>query len=206
MRPIRWFMAALAVTAIAAPALAQESAVSLRDRILQAARLPEATQEARVLGVPERDLRTIFGTAREQRLPAGVLTEVIVTQNEAVREHGPVENFGAFVQSRLAQGLRGRELAAAIRAEHASRGIGKGKRLRDDSPGPPAPSIGGNGAGSGPGSSGERGGGKPADAGKPKDAGRPSGDGTPDAGQAAGAGKSDSPGKSGESPGRKGGK
>jgi hypothetical protein len=44
------------------------------------------------------------------------------TENKAIREHGPVDNFGAFVQRRLDEGLRGRDLADAIRAEHAAHG------------------------------------------------------------------------------------
>jgi hypothetical protein len=46
---------------------------------------------------------------------------------DAVKAGAPKENFGATVNALLARGLRGRELAAAIHAEHARRGIGQGK-------------------------------------------------------------------------------
>lgn len=129
MRGIPLLLMAIAL-AVAAPAASQDAGPTPREVILAALHLPEVTQEARTLGVPEADIRTIFDTARERRLPVGVLSEVFVTGNEAVREHGPIDNFGAFVQSRLDQGLRGRDLAAAIRAEHQARGIGRGKSLR----------------------------------------------------------------------------
>jgi hypothetical protein len=176
MRTSTWIFT-VAALAVAAPGAAQESSTAIRDAILGAARLPEDTREARILGVPESDIRAIFGAAREQRLPAGVLHEVLVSGNESIREHGPIDNFGAFVQSKLAQGLRGRDLAAAIRAEHAARGIGRGNKLR---------------APDGPGASGAAG--DKAKGGKPDQAGK-SGQG----------GKPDSPGKSGDNAGKKGG-
>jgi hypothetical protein len=116
----------LATALAAAPTAAQEAGTTAMESLLQAIRLPRAAQQARILGVPEQDLRVVFDTAREKRLPAGILTEVIEEENNSIREHGPVDNFGAFVQARLGEGLRGRELAAAIRAEHAARGKGKG--------------------------------------------------------------------------------
>lgn len=124
MKLARFVLAAVAL-AIAAPVAAQDSPNTI-EGLLKAIRLPQETQEARILGVPERDIRTILTTGREQRVPAGVLTEVLVVENESIREHGPVDNFGAFVQAQLQQGKRGRDLAAAIRAEHAARGKGKG--------------------------------------------------------------------------------
>jgi len=202
---------ALAVLAAAAPAAAQESTASPRDVLLAALRLPQVTQEARVLGVPEKDLQTIFDTARERRIPAGVLTDVMVSENEACREHGPVENFGAFVQSKLSQGLRGRDLAAAIRAEHAARGIGRGKSLRAK----------GAGAAKGAGHSDEAHGrsdapdkaapGKGAPGGKPDAAGAPSMGGPADKSDPGmpskgGPGKSDAPGKGAGKSGGKGGR
>jgi hypothetical protein len=211
----------LAAAALAAaPAAAQESSTPIRDALLAAIRLPEATREARELGVPERDIRTMLTTARERRLPVGVMTEVIVTQNTAVREHGPVENFGAFVQSKLDQGLRGRELAAAIRAEHAARGIGRGKRL--GMPGAAGAGLDrareatGGAREVGPGAEGRPGAapgrsdppGKPDKAGKPDAPGRPEGAGRTEATPAQGQ-KPELPGRSGEkgagNAGKKGG-
>jgi len=110
---------------VAAPSAAQESS-SMLASVLQALRLPRTTQEARTLGVPESDIRAILDRAREKRVSAAAVNELFETENKAIREHGPVDNFGAFVQRRLDEGLRGRDLADAIRAEHAAHGKGKG--------------------------------------------------------------------------------
>lgn len=114
--------AALFILASGVSAWAQDAEPSLIETILGAILLPAETQEARVLGVPEEDLQTIFTTARERKLPSYTIREIFVESNEAIREHGPIDNFGAFVQARLGQGLRGRDLSDAIRAEHARRG------------------------------------------------------------------------------------
>jgi hypothetical protein len=115
----------LATALAAAPSAAQESS-SMVASVLQALRLPRTTLEARTLGVPESDIRAILDKAREKRVPAADVNELFEHENRAIREHGPVDNFGAFVQSRLNEGLRGRDLAEAIRAEHAAHGKGKG--------------------------------------------------------------------------------
>lgn len=164
--------AALALLLVAVPAHAQDSGELSVAELIQAFRLPAATREARQLGVPERDLLDIFRTARERRVSAGSLADLFFEENDAVRKHGPIDNFGAFVQDKLRQGLRGRELAAAIHAEHARRGMGKGTKH----------------AGDGPGNSDRAG--KPGHAGKPDNAGKPDD-----------AGKPGSPGKSGEKKG-----
>jgi hypothetical protein len=119
----------------AVPVAAQESGSSFLEGILQATRLPTVTREARLLGVSERDLQTIFATARERRIPASSLAELFSEENNAIRKYGPIDNFGAVVQERLNSGLRGRELAAAIHAEHAARGIGKGRPAEVGKPG-----------------------------------------------------------------------
>jgi len=128
-------MTVLVALLAAVPVAAQESSSGFLQELLQAARLPTVTREARVLGVPERDLQTIFAAAREHRIPAGNLAEVLSEENKAIRQHGPVDNFGAFVQEKLDAGLRGRELAAAIHAEHAARGMGKGRPAEAGKPG-----------------------------------------------------------------------
>lgn len=127
---------------VAAPVAAQESGGSVVDRFLLATHLPTVAREARILGVPEHDLQTLFATAREQRMPAASLVELFNEENAAIRKHGPIDNFGAFVQQQLASGLRGRDLAAAIRAEHAARGIGKDRAGKKSGPGEPGTSRG----------------------------------------------------------------
>jgi hypothetical protein len=121
----RVWILVLATVLAAAPSAAQESSGILA-AVLQALRLPGATQEARVLGVPDSDIRAILDRSRERRLSAAAVTDMIEGGNKAIREHGPIDNFGAFVQRRLDEGLRGRDLAEAIRAEHAAHGKGKG--------------------------------------------------------------------------------
>lgn len=118
---------ALAATLVAGPGAAQQqSSPDMLQSILRVIRLPGATMEARALGVPENDLLTIFAAARERQVHSGMVTELLESGNDAMREHGPVDNFGAFVQARLDEGLRGTDLAAAIRAEHARSGKGRG--------------------------------------------------------------------------------
>ena len=151
-RTLGW--AALAAVMIAAPVAAQESDGSLVEDILQAIRLPMLTREARTLGVPDRDLQRIFMTARARRVRAGSLAELFSAENGAIRKHGPIDNFGAFVQDKLDAGLRGRELAAAIQAEHGARGMGH--------PGQAGKSMDQGGKPASPGESG-----KPASPGKP---------------------------------------
>jgi hypothetical protein len=111
--------------AVSAPLHAQTH----RD-IIDAIKLPRAADEAREEGVPEKDVRTAIEGAFKKGVPASETKEVMNQSTRAVRENGPIDNFGAFVQSQLDRGLRGRELAAAIHAEHARRGIGKGKKLK----------------------------------------------------------------------------
>ena len=112
-------------TALAAAPVAAEDSPSIVS-LMQSLRLPRATQEARLLGVHDRDIRDMFDIARENRFTAGDLYDVFEARNASIREHGPVDNFGAFVQAKHREGLRGRDLAAAIRAEHAAHGKGKG--------------------------------------------------------------------------------
>jgi hypothetical protein len=125
MKTCVWILV-VATAWIAAPGAGQESGGGALTSVLQALLLPRTTQEARTLGVPESDIRAILDRAREKRLPAAEVTELFEHENRAIREHGPVDNFGAFVQKRLDEGLRGRDLAEAIRAEHAAHGKGKG--------------------------------------------------------------------------------
>jgi hypothetical protein len=118
-----------------APLPAQQS--DWVNQLLTAARLPVATAEARREGVASSDIRAVLDAMIRAKVPASEATAVIDTTRVLQREQGPVNNFGAFVQSQLAAGKRGPALAAAIRAEHARQGKGnaaKGakNRERDD--------------------------------------------------------------------------
>lgn len=93
-------------------------------KIIGAANLPVSADSARREGIPDREVRIAIEAMRAARVPAEEAKRVLDESRAARREHGPVDNFGAFVQSKLAAGLRGRDLAAAIRAEHRARGMG----------------------------------------------------------------------------------
>lgn len=110
------------------------------DRILASAQLPVAAAEARTEGVSNIQLSDILEMIRRRGLPAEDARYVLEEEVRVVREGGPKENFGAFVQTQLDAGLRGRALADAIHEEHRRRGMGKpGDRgpndRNDDRPG-----------------------------------------------------------------------
>ena len=102
-------------------------------QIITAAQLPMVTAEARREGVASEEIRAVLEAMGRAGVPAHEATAVIDTARVARREHGSMDNFGAFVQAQLAAGKRGRELSAAIRAEHArlGRGRGRGNAARD---------------------------------------------------------------------------
>ncbi|PCC75231.1 hypothetical protein SAMN02745121_04046 [Nannocystis exedens] len=132
-------LVAAPMVAHAAPAAieASESAADRRtpnERILGALTLPLKAQALRKAGVGEGEVKAGLKAAKDKKLPAGDAAEVLDEAAKATRDHGPVDNFGAFVQAKLDAGLRGRDLAAAIREEHAARGKGKGK---SEGKGPP---------------------------------------------------------------------
>lgn len=97
-----------------------------RERLVKASKLPRKATEVRAKGVPASDVKEAMAAAKSKGVKAGDMAEVAEEHGKAVDEHGPIDNFGAFVKAKLDEGLRGRELAAAIRAEHAKRGKGKG--------------------------------------------------------------------------------
>ncbi|MCY1005681.1 hypothetical protein OV079_08900 [Nannocystis pusilla] len=132
-------LAAAPLAAHAAPAAgeASERAEDRRtpnERILGALTLPLKAQALRKSGVGEGEVKAGLKAAKAKKLAAGDAAELLDEAAKATRDHGPVENFGAFVQAKLDAGLRGRDLAAAIREEHAAHGKGKGK---SEGKGPP---------------------------------------------------------------------
>jgi hypothetical protein len=100
-------------------------------KLLRAIRLPEAAELARREGVPAAEVKEVLEAARSRNLPAGDTETIMVEETRAVREKGQIDDFGSFVRSKLDEGLRGRELSDAIRAEHAARGKGKGQGKAD---------------------------------------------------------------------------
>lgn len=94
----------------------------------EAIELPKEAKEMRDLGVPSDEVRAALQAARKRGMKGKEAREMMFEARLAAAENGPVNNFGAFVQARLDEGLRGKELAAAVREEHKARGVGKGNR------------------------------------------------------------------------------
>jgi hypothetical protein len=125
---MKFFMILASVAVIAAPLAAQVpdgTADSMRRRLDALLRIPQRVEDLRRAGVPDTAVRGVLDVLQREKVDPEQSEALIVAQTEAVREHGPTDNFGAFVQARLASGLRGRELADAIRAEHRAHGKGK---------------------------------------------------------------------------------
>ena len=106
------------------------------NQVLAAAQLPVAASAARREWIAGADIRAVLDALRNAGVPAYEATSVLETTRQVHREHGPTDNFGAFVQAQLAAGKRGQALAAAIRQEHARQGKGNAARgASDDKPG-----------------------------------------------------------------------
>lgn len=118
--------AALSLVAlIASVAMAQD--VDPNARIIASLELPHAANEARRAGVGDDQIGIVLGMGKEKKAEAGDVAGALRAGAEGVKDNGPIDNFGAFVQAQLDAGLRGQELAAAIKAEHAAHGKGKGQ-------------------------------------------------------------------------------
>lgn len=106
---------------------------TLIQRITAALELPRLTAAIRETGVPDTTVRSLLNSMDRWRLPNTEQVAILTAERDAARANGPTNNFGAFVQGRLAAGLRGRQLAAAIRAEHLRQGNGPTYKERPDS-------------------------------------------------------------------------
>ncbi len=119
-------MLALPVLAAAQDDAEQTKEPTLLERIQKTAELIETSQEAREAGIPDDEVAEVLQGARERGLSPTETEAVLAESTASVEESGPVDNFGAFVQAQLDEGLRGQELAEAIHAEHKAHGKGKG--------------------------------------------------------------------------------
>ncbi len=121
-----WTLIVLA--ALLQPARAQDTQPSAEASLIaNMLNLPLAVESARRAGIPAGAVQDVLDSLRRRRVPAADAEQILRGEVEAVERGGPRDNFGAFVNAQLARGLRGRELAAAIHAEHARRGIGQGR-------------------------------------------------------------------------------
>jgi len=130
----------VALLLLGSVALAEETSEGLSgwvERVRQAVRLPQATQEAREAGAPEGRIAEILATARERAIPAADVEEIVRVETDALRAGGQPDNFGAAVLEMKARGLRGRDLAEAIHAEQLARGMKKATPGKGKGPGKP---------------------------------------------------------------------
>jgi hypothetical protein len=114
------------ILAAASPLSAQATSEWVT-RLLDASKLPVSAAGARAEGASNEEVSSVLDVLKREKVPPEQAREILDEERASRREHGPVDNFGGFVQSKLDAGLRGRELAEAIRAEHVARGKGKGK-------------------------------------------------------------------------------
>lgn len=132
---------------MAAPALgfADSGAEAKADAVLEALELPEVAQQLRDAGVEEGELGEALGVLRQQE-EADDESEVSSVRNAArvlraeakqAEEHGPIDNFGEFVQEQIDDGVQGRDLAESIRAERQRRGGPPAEDAQDDRPSDP---------------------------------------------------------------------
>jgi hypothetical protein len=98
--------------------------------ILRALEFPRIMQRARAAGAADSTLRGMLEIMRTRGLPAHDATAALETEVEILEQGGNKDAFGQFVKSQVESGLRGRELAASIRAERARRGMGPDRAQR----------------------------------------------------------------------------
>ena len=133
----------------------------------RAIELPAAAERLRERGVPAAEVATAVNAAKDHGLTAGEATDVL----EAGAKGEKLDNFGRFVNDKLDEGLRGRELAEAIHEEQERRGKGGGGKGLDGEGPPGRDEAGtdegkGKGKGKGKGPDGDPGEGKGAGKGK----------------------------------------
>lgn len=109
------------------------TAVAVGTRAQAALRLPAAVAELQAKGVPLSELNRALEAFRANAIPA---TDALTTLDVERGQAEPMRNFGAFVQQQLAEGKRGKDLAAAIRGEH-SRRKGEAEKRRNRNNGEP---------------------------------------------------------------------
>ncbi len=130
LRALRALWITVAGSLITAPVRAQDLG-ALASSILSAIDLPTVVVELSEEGISVEVVGGILDDFINNDVPPGEANDVLTAAVESVREHGPVDNFGSLVQDMLASGLRGQELAQAIREQHESpergRGAGAGR-------------------------------------------------------------------------------
>lgn len=91
--------------------------------VLVALELPVAARDLRAAGVSPAEAAGVLGAAREHGLGPADATRLVLALEAAVRAHGVAPNLAGAVKARLAAGLRGEVLHAAV-AEDVAKGGG----------------------------------------------------------------------------------
>lgn len=156
--------------------------------------LPRHAKAVRAAGVPAEEVRTALRAAKGKGLGADEAADLLEAEEEEAQD-GQIENFGGFVQQKLDEGLRGRDLANAIHEEHAREGKGKhGKGKKAHGPDGDRGPDGEHGPPEGKGPDGEHG---PEGKGPDGEHGPPEGKG-PDGDHGQGGGGKEGKGKGGK--------
>lgn len=157
-----------ALSAQSAPGAPQTRVPTAADSaILRAINLPRVMQRAREAGIPDSSIRGVMDRMRQRGIPADEATTAVDMEVETVERGGNRENFGAFVRAQVESGLRGRDLAASIRAERQRRGMApEGRGGRPEGAGARPESRGGRPEGAGARPEGR--GGRPDSAARPE--------------------------------------
>jgi len=124
---MRASMMVLAVAALAAAPVGAQQPQQQESSIWDILNLPQTVDEGRRAGIPSGSIWGVLDSLRRRGVPGADAGKIVREEVDAVKGGAPRENFGKYVNAQLARGLRGRELAAAIHAEHARRGIGQSK-------------------------------------------------------------------------------
>lgn len=127
-KTLLFFVLILLLTGAEAPARAGEEEaetkpVTIIERVKEAMALPRTAKDSREAGATEEKIREVLEAARARGVPAGETRKILEVENEELRKGGNPDNFGAAVHHLKESGLRGRELAEAIHAEQAARGM-----------------------------------------------------------------------------------
>ncbi|MCA9312482.1 MAG: hypothetical protein KDA21_14810 [Phycisphaerales bacterium] len=117
-----------------APALAADG-----EALKKAADLPMKAQELRDSGLDADQVVATLDAAKEAKLGAGETADLLGAAAPLVKEHGPVDNFGDLVKDKISEGLRGEDLAAAIKAAHEHKGKGPDAASTKPDPAPTKP-------------------------------------------------------------------
>lgn len=113
--------------------------------VMRVLELPRILQRARAAGARDTTVQDLMDIIRRRGIPPEEAIPAIELEVETIEAGGNRDNFGAFVRAQVESGLRGRELAEAIRAEKQARGMGRpqgagaqGRGGRPEGAGPPA--------------------------------------------------------------------